>query len=1702
MSKGNFGRNLLVLALVLVCLFAVPQAVFAAPEGGTVTSGNAAIDQSMPGVTNITQFTDRLILNWEKYGIGLQELVRYLQPNDLAVALNRVTGVDPSIILGSLQSNGRIFIINPNGILFGSQSRVDVGGLLATTLTLSDKDFLNGNYAFVQDPAKGLSFVVNKGQIKAADGGYVVLVAPLVNNEGTIIANLGHVVLAGGSKATVTFDAQGLVNFSLPANDGPTGNVVMSTEACADVLRQTVNQQGIVEAGEVLDQDGKVILVHAEGLAVNSGTIQANGAAGSDAGTILLHSTGATITTADSKLEARGLGENSNGGFIETSTHGMLSINSAPNASAQNGHGGTWLIDPNNIEIVAGANSNMGGGPPPAAYVSTGNTAQLIVTAITGALDAGTSVTVQTMSAFPDTELGDITVSVPIVQSAALSGTTLTLIALHDIIINAGISSTSDTLSLDLQATNNVTVGGVIDLNGGSFTSAGVNFTNTVGNTITTGGGSVDLSSHSGAVAINAAIDASGGGSFTSAGTTFTSGAAGTITADGGVDLTGHSDAVLIGAAVDLTGGAGGGFSSSGTTFTSGAAGTISTDGGGTVDLSGHTGAVIIGGAVTTSGGGGTFSSSGTTFASTDTITADGGVDLTGHSGTVAIGAAVDLTGGAGGGFSSSGTSFTSGAAGTIGTDGGGAITINHSGAVTIGANIDSGAAGSDTYITGLSISRTAGVIYAAGLSLDATGGSVGALGTPIRTDVTTIAARATNNIYINDDDTTSADNLDINSVNALNGLVTSANDGIISLTSSANIAVNQPIAADGTGNVTLRTTGGAGDITTNGTVTSTSGAITFESNTIVLGANVQSTGALILQPNADGTNIGIGDAAAGTFSLDGSTEIPFLQPGFSSITIGRSTGTGILEVNNTPPGPSLTFSDPLVLRAPGVGGSINVIDGITDAAGITFMSDTITIGAAILGPSTLEVSTGNTIGIVGGAGNFQLNQATIDFLQAGGDTLVIGNPAGTGTITIGALTTFHGPVTIQAPGAGGAIVVNGNIVDDGGSGTLTLDGSGATTTLNADIITNGVAINIADSVLIAAATVTLDTTNAGGTPAGAAITITGTTNSAGAANSLTLNSGTGAAIDLQSSVGNSAALGTLTVTQSNGATFTGGGANTFNAATVIITDTQAGQTVAFPGSTSITTGLTVNAGPYDVSFTGTANTVAGATTFNNSGTVTLGDGALDIITFTGGLDTDSGPSFTYTFGTVRTAANPILIGPSSPAGLTLNGDTTLDTTNGGLNPLGSGITVTATTQSAATFNYNLVLQAGTAGAITLQDTVGDVDALASLNATGATISLQAVTTTGLQTYTGDATINGGLTSNTAGAITLTGATTLGADLTIQTAGIAGDDILFNGAGTIDGVQALTLDAGLGNVTIGGNVGDTNPLTSIDVTGAVIDLQFVETTGAQTYTGDATLNGDLTSNTAGAITLTGATTLGADLTITTAGAVGDNIWFTGAGTIDGGQTLNLDAGLANITIDGIVGGTPLTSLVILNAADVSLPQTTITGALNQTTGTGTTTFNAATEVGSLNMTSNSFLVNGTILSHGPVSFNSIGAMFVNQAITTDTGGTVTITNGGLLTIAAAGDMNLDGAFLQNGAGLVSTAGDITTTNDNITFTTGTTLTGNVLLNTGAGIGNITFLNILDGGFDLGLTAGTGNVVFGGAVGGVARLGALTVTSAA
>ncbi len=325
---GRAPAPLTAAALLLGAIFSLPVfaqaggtlAAGALPSGGQVVAGQAGIAQSGNQMT-VTQGSDKAIINWQRFDIGANAAVQFIQPSTSAVALNRVIAGDASQIHGKLSANGQVWLINPNGVVFGKGSRVDVGGLVASTLSITDSDFLAGKAVFSRNGATGS--IVNQGEINAADGGLVALLAPTVRNEGIVTARLGSVAMAAGDRIALDAGANGLLQVAVEP---------------ATVKTLIENRQLIVADGGQVVMTGRAADALSASVVANTGTIQANALQERDGRILLIADMKYGETQAAGTLQAK---------FVDTSAATVsidknLRVNTA---------GGEWLIDPVDITI-------------------------------------------------------------------------------------------------------------------------------------------------------------------------------------------------------------------------------------------------------------------------------------------------------------------------------------------------------------------------------------------------------------------------------------------------------------------------------------------------------------------------------------------------------------------------------------------------------------------------------------------------------------------------------------------------------------------------------------------------------------------------------------------------------------------------------------------------------------------------------------------------------------------------------------------------------------------------------------------------------------------------------------------------------------------------------------------------------------------------------------------------------------------------------------------------------------------------------------------------------------------------------------------------------------------------------------------------------------------------------------------------------
>lgn len=405
-------------------------AVLANPQDGKVVAGSVTIKQETPTKLGITQTSDKAIVDWKSFSIAANEHTQFYQPSASSVILNRVTGEDPSQILGRMTANGQVFLVNPNGVFFGKDAVIDVAGLVASTHNIRNEDFMAGRYKFDM-PGKPGASVINEGDIRIADTGIAAFVAPSVSNRGVIAARLGKVTLAAANGFTLDFAGDRLLTFlvndevaqtafdiegkrltSFVENSGKIeaqgGYVLLTARAAENAIHGVINHSGSIEATTVGVHNGEIILNAGKGSLSVSGTLDASAPNGG------------------------------NGGFVETSGS-RVDIDSSTKitTAAPFGKTGTWLIDPNDFTIAATGGNITGG-------------------TLAGQL-LNNAITIQTATQGTAGGNGDIFVNDSVSWS---SGTTLYLQAERNVVINSPINAANVDSALRVDAPGTLTISG------------------------------------------------------------------------------------------------------------------------------------------------------------------------------------------------------------------------------------------------------------------------------------------------------------------------------------------------------------------------------------------------------------------------------------------------------------------------------------------------------------------------------------------------------------------------------------------------------------------------------------------------------------------------------------------------------------------------------------------------------------------------------------------------------------------------------------------------------------------------------------------------------------------------------------------------------------------------------------------------------------------------------------------------------------------------------------------------------------------------------------------------------------------------------------------------------------------------------------------------------------------------------------------
>ena len=485
---------------------------YAMPQGEVIRSGKGEITRQDKDMT-VNQDSKHLAIDWSGFDIANDERVTFRQPDKDSVALNRVVGDAASVIEGTLSGNGHVYVINPNGVLFGKNASVDVGSLVASTARISDSDmanFANADGITMAIPEDSSAKVINAGTIRA-EGGLVVLHAAEVENSGTITNPEGTTALAAARNLSLSADTAGKINFTVDGalakakalNSGVLkadgGYLVMTARSAGDVMSTVVNNTGTMEAKTLRQNEkGEILLDGGDnGIVELNGTLDASGMeAGQSAGSI--KAIGAETHVKDgATLHATGAVD---GGLIETSGDYLeIGDNVDIDAAGKTGKAGEWLLDPTEVIINNSGTGTVHGDSN--TYKSS--TTYLKTSTIADVLRKN-NVTIQATD--PTYHNADISLEWALnVDETTPGKNTLTLEAEENININADINATA-ALNVVLNAdTNGDDKGGVninanISTDGGSLTTGangatffGVTSSGDNNRAIETSGGNVNI---------------------------------------------------------------------------------------------------------------------------------------------------------------------------------------------------------------------------------------------------------------------------------------------------------------------------------------------------------------------------------------------------------------------------------------------------------------------------------------------------------------------------------------------------------------------------------------------------------------------------------------------------------------------------------------------------------------------------------------------------------------------------------------------------------------------------------------------------------------------------------------------------------------------------------------------------------------------------------------------------------------------------------------------------------------------------------------------------------------------------------------------------------------------------------------------------------------------------------------------------------
>ncbi len=1487
-KPSNWAIFLVSFLTYLVGIF--PSIVFALPTDPTIQSGSVTIDTvtheadaDILKTMNIYQGTNKAIIDWGSFNIDSMEHVDF-QLSQGGVTLNRVTGNDPSQILGKMTSNGDLWLVNPNGVFFGNNARVDVQGLVATTSNITNSNFLSENYNF-DIPSNLSNSIINQGTITAAEGGLVALVAPGVQNLGIINARLGKVSLASGNTFTLDLYGDQLINLgidskvvdqvtgmngetlsSLVTNSGSIfadgGVVQLNVNAAQDIVDHVINMDGVIQARSVMEKNGKIILMGGdEGDVHVSGTLDASGYNSGETGgeinvlghLVGLYGTGFIDVSGDSGGGTLLFGGDYQGnGTVPNALDTYIGPDAQIFGDAVNyGNGGRMIFWADRRMHFQGIVKGRGG-----KYFGDGSFVE-----VSGKEELFFDGSVDTTAANGKT--GTLLLDPDTITISSGSGsTTASGAATFTTIFENTLEAVGATTNIILQADNEIIVGNLADNllslqqgNGNTVTFR------TLKNSISRDSNS-NITSAAGAIRFldgNDEIRTQGGDIIFEARGDLV---IGSLTSNGG-------DISLTGRTLNLAG-----------------------------NINSGTGNVTIGSKTNIFLGGSALSGCGVGFANlcemsivqselnlisgnkltiggtlNGDITVDG-ITLTSFNEGVVLDVDTHVSGSEGAIIFQADSSFSSLEAKAVNGINVNANITTTTGAISLNGDADSSVDSIDpkdniTFASGVSLNSatsislsaiTGGMTAAAGLTLIAptsitTTGNLTAAGA--------VTLTANSGITLNGGITTSSGDLNINansSVLALGSGITLSSAGALTLSASNTTSA---------GNLILTSTGSTINIdnalVSQGAVTMTANSgLTLSNSTLTATGDINLQGGSSLSL-ASGMNISGGDITLGAITITANNGSLTLNS-TGSITVGNA----LTSVTTA----SLTASSGISLAGLSANGTVDLNSGTgttTISGALSTTNNALTITASDLSitgsinpgtsATTINVSNSGSLGLGFTSGFAGMNISNAELALITGDLNLIN---GSITIASGTALNLVGKLTIGQ---------NGGTIK--GQGAMTLSGT-------TGLVINTSAITSAGDITLAAATGNITTAGA-----------------------IELES-TGA-INLNNDFIASGAI----VLKSNGLTIGGSTLSSGTASTTIQTNLA---------NATIGLGASNCGGTCGLSLTSTelGKIIAGDLIVgdNTNGNITVeGIASTDTDQFTSVTlnATASGSSVVFensasTFQTVTVNAGN---GITLSSNLTTNGTTSFDAdsdANGsGIFTISAGQTLNTSSNTLSITSNNMALGAGSA------INSGTATLLASQSAQtiglGSGAGSFSLDNTELSQITATNLIIG---NNSNGTITVDNVTSFSGPLTLN-ATATGSAINFSGTAS-SGLGDITLNAGTGGVDFGVNVTTTGSLTATSEA-AIAGAGILTVAGTASFNTSGTANATVSSNSD--LTL-GDSTIGGDFTVTVTGTnslnVSGNVTTSGniiakaesnggAITMATGGSFNAGAGTINLSAD-------------------------------------------------------------------------------------------------------------------------------------------------------------------------------------------------------